>query len=613
MKKISRSEAVEKLSVDGSFHTTDYYTDEFPFVKEDSPAENDKPQQVEKHQVREETLLEDEKVKYQQVDSDRKRKKIDPAFAAGLDEMELHIEEDGIYSYHQGMRIRRANFSRVSFEYTIRENDTRLRVYRFNDKPIKLRPQDLISKASCNRCLLEQSNFQIDLSTAEFDRLKILLIEMDNGRVAQNKSGFGRVADGIFNLGNKIMIDDQLQDFKPLIWQGDTGYALEHTDQIIISENPLALGKIAQQLFQLYGNKAIVMLGFATASLFFQQFMKLKKHFPLLYLKGASGHGKSCIAELNCKLSGMDESLYIINFAGNSTIIGSEIKAVRLNNLPIVFNEFTEDKSDLVKSRFDGHGSSKFTGKTSSNLSERPVNNPTIVTTVVNPHDKQIITRSVFVDLDEIEMKKSVFDEVRAASSDFSGFIVKIIQSLSIDILVNQVDRFVQMIGKTEEPRILDNYSLIGGSFMAFKSICDDISGFPSDEEVLQFIKEQISQTESLLNPVPALLYELERMLVTGKAKSFITQDEEFVYFNFEGVWSEISPAYKRRYFPFMSKRNLQEQLKKSEFIAKAGKDLQVSSKFKDGELLTQFPKKINSSTRRCFVLKKDRLPGYFR
>lgn len=611
MKKILKSEAEKILACNNTLLLDDRISDEISIIAKEIDDISENSDCIETQPAAGEINTVEDVNTLQNIE---KMNKIstNQAFQIALEEMELYIEETGIYSYNQEMKHRRANFSSVSFEYNILENDTRLRVYKFDDTIIELRPQDFSTKASFNRRLLEISNFQIDFSANEYNRFKTVLIEMDNGKVVQNKNGFGRIADGIFNLGNKVMIDRKLHDFKPLIWKGDTGYALEYTDQIVISENRLDLSKIADYLFQLYGNKAILLLGLAVATVFFQEYMKSRKHFPLLYLRGASGHGKSCMAELLCKMFGMYEPLYIINCAGNSTSIGSEIKAVRLNNLPIVFNELTEVQFDLIKSRYDGHGSSKYNEKSSSKLAERPVNNPTIITTVNIPHDKQIISRCVFIDLDEVEMNKSVFEQVRAASPDFYNFIVKIIQSITFEELMDCIDRFAKQIGKTIEPRIQDNYSLIGGGYLAFKAICDDVSGLPSDEEAIQFIKEQIVQTEALLNPLPAFLYELERLNENGKAGSFVTQDENFVYFNFEGVWSEISAAYKDKFFPFMSKRNLQEKIKLSEYIARAGIDLAINCEQENGQPITQYPKKIKAKTRRCYVLKKDKLPSYF-
>lgn len=613
MNKINRDEAEKILASNNKLLIEDGIPDEIALIEEEINAVSENLDRIENQSDTEENLNPVVKVSTQQIDNYWSVSNANPVFAAALEEMELYIESDGIYSYHQEMKHRRSNFSTVSFEYTVPENDTRLRVYKFDDITIELLPQDLTSKANFNRRLLEQSNLHLELSNVEFVRFKTLLIEMDNGKIVQNNSGFGRVANGLFNLGNKVVIDDQLQDHRSLIWKGDAGYSIEQTDQIKISENPLALSEIAHHLFNLYESKAILIFGFAIATLFFQQYMKRKKHFPILYLRGASGRGKSCMAELICKLSGMDESLYVINCAGNSTKIGAETKSVLLNNLPIVFNELAEEQFNYIKSRSDGHGSVKFSERSKNSLVERTVSGSSIVTTVVEPHDKQIISRSVYINLDDIDMKKTVFDQVRAASPDFSNFIVKVIQSLSFEQLMDHVDRFLQKIGKTDIPRILENYALIGGSFMAFKSICKDASNLPSDEEVVQFIRKQTSKTESLLNPISFFIYELERLHECGKAKTFITQDEKFVYFNFEGVWSEISDAYKHKYFPYMNKRNLQELLKESEFIARAGIDLPIGSMHEAREPVTQFPKKINSNTRRCFVLRKDKLPGYFR
>ncbi|MCK5050811.1 MAG: hypothetical protein KAS53_03655, partial [Candidatus Cloacimonetes bacterium] len=478
----------------------------------------------------------------------------------------------------------------------------------------ELKPQDLLNSNNFNKKLLSCSNFDLLMEKDQFWNFKNLIRSLDNNKYIIPIPGYGKINDFIINLGNKVFINGKLTKFEETIWVDRTGYKIDKTELISISDQKTSLSKIWDSFHQLYGMQAVLIIGFATATLFFQQYMEQKKHFPLLYVLAGSGRGKNGLTDLICSLSGLNESIVNINCAGNSTKIGVEGKSLLLNNLPLVLNELTEGHFDFIKSRYDGQGSVKFNEKSSNQIAERTVNGSTMITTVVRPLDKQIISRCIFVDLDITKLNKELFDKVKEESADFSSFIIKIIQSIAFPDILDSVMEFRKGINPSKAlPRVIDNYSLIGGCFNIFRKMVNNSGDLPTADEVTSFIEEQITITENYLNPLIYFIRELESLLDQPKTTNMFAQDNIHLYFNFQSVWKQISDSYKKKYFPFMNDGNIKRLLLESDYMTVYGADITHNDKKMFGKPVYKYPKKIGAQTKRCYVLLKDKLPGYYR
>ena len=147
---------------------------------------------------------------------------------------------------------------------------------------------------------------------------------------------------------------------------------------------------------------------------------------------------------------------------------------------------------------------------------------------------------------------------------------------------------------------------------MAFKSLLTGKNDLPDVEELKNFLLSEMKKTESFLNPLIYFLRELERLAECKISHKYITQDENYLYFNFNGVWSLISQAYKAKYMPFITSSNIKNLLKISKYIAHYGSNFEANAKNSAGEPVFGFPKHIKDTTRKCFVLIKSELPGYY-
>ncbi|MCF7919093.1 MAG: hypothetical protein K9N06_04175 [Candidatus Cloacimonetes bacterium] len=530
-----------------------------------------------------------------------------------LSESGFEIGEQGICQVNQKGVKNIASIFNISYLYNKMAGHKKIRFIKIDDTVFEITPEHLVHRNDFRKLLLSE-NYNLTCSNRLFNILVNIIIKMDNNKFINDKAGFGKIAEHIYNFGNKILVNNRLIDFKPNIWLGKKGYHLSKTDMLNISENPLNPSLVWHTFFKLYGMQADLIIGFAVAALFFQEYMKKEKNFPLLYIKAGSGRGKDGLTELFENLFGIKHPFASVNCAGNSTKIGIESKSILLNNLPLILNELTEKEFLFIKSRYDGQGSVKYSEFKPGNISERTVNGPTVITTVVDPKDKQIISRCVFINLDITEMQKKAFEQARNISKEFSSFNWTVLNNISFTDIITQIEQFKRKLDcSVVQPRICDNYSLIAGGFLAFASLLPNSNELPDFDSLQNFLITEMKKTEDLINPLCYFLREIERLSECKFAQKYITQDENYLYFNFNGVWSLIPKSYKDEYFPFITSSYIKNLIIKSKYIAHYGRDFAADENNPSGKPVYNFPKCIKNSTRKCFMLLISELPGYYK
>jgi hypothetical protein len=529
-----------------------------------------------------------------------------------LIESGLKVNETGIYQENKNSVIKISNFSNITYLFNKMKGNQKFRFIKIDDTVFELTPEHMVNCQKLRKLLLS-SNYDLSCSIHQFNNLVNIILKMDNGKIINDTKGYGKIADHIYNFGNKVLVNNKLLDYQPNIWLGKKGYIVKKTDMLHVTDGSLDPSLLWNTFYKLYGMQAVLIIGFAVATLFFQEYMKKEKKFPLLYVKAGSGRGKTGLTELIENIFGIRHPFSSINCAGNSTKIGIENKSILLNNLPLILNELNEKDFQLIKSRYDGQGSVKYSDFKPGNISEKNVTGPSIITTVVEPRDKQVISRCVFINLDIIDMNKSAFEEARLLTKNFDSFTCTILRNISFNDIITQIEQVKKRIHCLEiQPRISDNYSIFAGCFLAFKSLTGN-NDLPDAQGLKDFLISEMKTTESFLYPLTNFLRELERLSECKIPLKYITQDDKFLYFNFNGVWSLISQAYKDKYLPFITSSNIKYLLKKSRYIARYGRDFEADAKNEAGSPVTSLLKHIIDTSRRCFVLINNELPNYYR
>src|SRR5690606_7628142 len=114
----------------------------------------------------------------------------------------------------------------------------------------------------------------------------------------------------------------------------------------------------AKQMCLVYGEeKAILGICFNIASMFRNLFIKRYEAFPLMFLTGEKGSGKSKYAQSLANLFTYKQEPYDMNTA---THVAFYRRIALLNNVPTVLEEFNDNIEDKlfqgVKGAYDGRG-----------------------------------------------------------------------------------------------------------------------------------------------------------------------------------------------------------------------------------------------------------------
>lgn len=522
-------------------------------------------------------------------------------------------DDKGIYIIHKDRRSYLSNAADFKFQYNRKTDTGLIRVISINDTEFDLIPQAFWSLNSFNQITLSKSRYRLTMDKYEFQDFTNILLEMDNGKIIEDTTGIGRIHPLIFYLGNKIIVSGKSQDPEEVVWINNKGYHLELTDKIKVDDGGFSLTRIFEKFHELYGMKAVLVSSFAVATIFFCQLLETYGYFPILYITGDSGRGKSCLADLILQLFGLNTNFASVNISSNSTKVGIEIKSSVLKNLPLAIHEHNKDNLDLIKYRYDGQGSVKYDQNSPDNLNQRQVEGSTIITSVERPLDKQYTSRCVFIDLDEVTMNKSYYEKVRKEAAKLSRFVLTGLENLSFDDIVKEVEKVSREVKYDGYiPRIRDNYCLFAGAFLAFIEKLDKTENFPSREKIIKYIQSEITKAEKMLNPLIYFIREVERIWEQSNSKAFMTESEDYLFFNFNSLWHNISEFYRNKYFPYLSRNSIKKLLVDSEFIEHYGSGIEPQNDKDIKKPITSYPKTIFGKTKRCFVLRKDKLPGYF-
>ena len=162
----------------------------------------------------------------------------DKHFAELLTESGLKVNENGIYQEFKTGGIRKiSNFLNIEYLFNKMQGNQKFRFLKIDDIIFKLSPEDLVNRQNFRKLLLS-ANYNLSCSKQQFNKLVNIIIKMDNGKIINDTTGYGRIADHIYNFGNKILVNNVLRDFVPTIWLGKKGYYLNKTDMLNVTDEP---------------------------------------------------------------------------------------------------------------------------------------------------------------------------------------------------------------------------------------------------------------------------------------------------------------------------------------------------------------------------------------
>ena len=175
----------------------------------------------------------------------------------------------------------------------------------------------------------------------------------------------------------------------------------ENDRYFVYKESPVTLQKWIDKLIEVYGlEKATIGFSFLVASLFKDVFSKRYGFFPLLFLSGAKGSGKTKFGESLVSLFTHKLEPFDLN---SGTPVAFTRRIARLNNVPTMLEEYHDNIDDklfqTLKGAYDGRGREmgKATGDNRTNTTK--VNSSLILLSqyLSNRDDNSLTSRSVIV------------------------------------------------------------------------------------------------------------------------------------------------------------------------------------------------------------------------
>ncbi len=537
-----------------------------------------------------------------------KRKK---KFMEELSRYGFNVDDEGIYVVEGDVIKYLTNFSNIEFLYSATEESSgeKLRYIKIDQTTFTLRPTHLLSSNSFNKLLLNKSNFRVSCTREEFLNITDLILKLDNEKIVKKLEGFGKVDKRIYNSGNIIIADDNIMSYKEIIWLGKDGFLVNHTNDMHVDLKGYDMKKIWKKFHGIYDYEALLIIGFAVAGCFFKPIIDHFGSFPIFFLTGESGSGKSALAELIARLYGAKSILATVNCETKSTTRGIEQKSLMLKNLPLILDEMSVEFFHIIKSRHDGQGSIIKGRFGSSGYLEKTVNGSTIVTSEVMPFDYHVISRCIFFNLDDIKKNKHEFDRFYTNSMRLSRFAVDIIKRVKPDLIIKEIERFrKRFIGTERMSRVIDNYSLIGGALNSLiKTFPQGI--FPSEEKIFKYLNTEMEKVEKFMDPLHYFLQELFNIFHAKRAEDYMLLDENHLFINLNGVWNAISVRHKMTYLRNISENKIKKLLVSSDYIEHYSNNFPTNDTYKKGKPVDSYVKKIRQKPQRCVVLKREKLP----
>lgn len=198
------------------------------------------------------------------------------------------------------------------------------------------------------------------ITKKDIDLKKIIALEDDLKQVnkeIESYDKFGVLEENFILFKNLAVID------KTLYKSNEFGHIKAKSKNIkCINDDAVSLNtntnddvnkELIKELQYLFGYNGVYALAFNLASIICHKYIKTNKNFPLLYVKGNFGIGKSTLLNEIAKLFGIEKTVDI----KQTTIASLHRMGNAYNLLPLVMNEYTpsvdEDKDSSIAGFYD--------------------------------------------------------------------------------------------------------------------------------------------------------------------------------------------------------------------------------------------------------------------
>lgn len=346
------------------------------------------------------------------------------------------------------------------------------RLYRLTNnrgvmRELEIAQRDLVSLSAFKTKVESFGNFLFTGSDADLNKIKAYLYEhtktcREIEQLGWQREGFWAWSNGTIDATGELRNVDELGSvevnnqwyYLPALssfFKADT-QLFQFERQFVHTEGQADFYTLASKMLTVYGNNAIVGLGYYITTLFRDIVFYKFNHFPILNIFGERGSGKTEMAITLMQLFGRQGSGPNIN---TSTIpaVGDHLSHCRnaLVHLDEYKNTMEYDKIEILKGAFDGKGRSRMNMDRDKKKEMLPVDCGIILTGQESTTaDNALFTRVIYLTV----KKKAHTDEETEAYNDLKQYEKQGLTSITNRLLALReyvMANYEKQLANTEE------------------------------------------------------------------------------------------------------------------------------------------------------------------
>jgi hypothetical protein len=310
--------------------------------------------------------------------------------------------------------------------------------------------------------------------------------EMKNVSVVQS---LGSGNNKMFLFGNKVAHPNEIKDLEFIV-PPKTKMRYKEPEK-----NRIEYWKETADLFNsLYLTETWKILGFAAASIFHKEVEEEFGFFPILFIGGQKGKGKSQLAHRITALFGAHRELKPLNVDSTTKSVWRDAEKYR--GIPITLNEYSGSGkyNSLISQLYDreGYSRAKMTNDLETHKTEVNATFIIISTRNISGYEAEaVVSRLVSVDSEKFAQDEKVFYEIQKRIEYLASF-VPIALSIDTKSVIANIEKEAikyQQEHKAEF-RIAKNYAIIKCFYDAF------IEKLYANEEEVEQLAKILSENE---------------------------------------------------------------------------------------------------------------------
>jgi hypothetical protein len=286
-----------------------------------------------------------------------------------------------------------------------------------------------------------------------------------------------------------------------------------------------------------YGDQICIALGWAVANIFFNEVFENFGCFPILFMHGDSGKGKTKLGTLILAMFGIrhpeGDKMFHNKLEEMSHIAGSRLKD-NIFSMPTLFDEYNARHYHLLKALYDGSGRVTAIKDQTNRVRRSEVRGGTMTAALIRPHEKEILNRCIYYDIAKsVDPDKSAeFDKeftIDYAYRDLSNLAISIaINDLSEKYMtyLNQAkSHLLENAVKSNEAigRITTNYAI---AFAGYRLLYETgvIPQWNTINNWVEWVDETVMAIKES-DPVEAFLFVCKKFAMQGMFRQYLEME----------------------------------------------------------------------------------------